>query len=90
MSATATDAYAIPQEHIDFRDTIRQIVQEKVAPRAHDIDRDAEYPWDIRKLFAENDLLGLPFGEEYGGTGTGRRRCPSRSRRSPRPAPPRR
>ncbi len=71
MSATATDAYEIPQEHIDFRDTIRQIVQEKVAPRAHDIDRDAEYPWDIRKLFAENDLLGLPFGEEYGGTGTG-------------------
>ena len=71
MSAIATDAYAIPQEHIDFRDTIRQIVQEKVAPRAHDIDAEAAYPWDIRELFAQNDILGLPFGEEHGGTGTG-------------------
>ncbi len=71
MSAIATDAYEIPQEHIDFRDTIRQIVQEKIAPRAHDIDASAEYPWDVRKLLAENDILGLPFGEEHGGTGTG-------------------
>ncbi|HVP01585.1 MAG TPA: acyl-CoA dehydrogenase family protein [Solirubrobacteraceae bacterium] len=71
MSATATDAYEIPQEHLDFRDTIRQIVQEKVAPRAHDIDATGEYPWDVRRLFAENDILGLPFAEEHGGTGTG-------------------
>jgi alkylation response protein AidB-like acyl-CoA dehydrogenase len=71
MSAIATDAYEIPREHLDFRDTIRQIVQEKVAPRAHDIDASAEYPWDIRNLFAENDILGLPFSEEHGGTGTG-------------------
>ena len=56
-----TDAYAIPQELLDFRDTIRQIAQERVAPRAAEIDAKAEYPWDIRKLFAEHDLLGLPF-----------------------------
>ncbi len=66
-----SDVYAIPQEHLDFRDTIRQIVTEKVAPRAAEIDAAAEYPWDIRQLFAEQDLLGLPFGEEHGGTGTG-------------------
>jgi acyl-CoA dehydrogenase len=71
MSATLTDTYTIPQDFLDFRDTIRQIVQEKVAPRAHDIDADAEYPWDIRRLFGENDILGLPFDEEHGGTGTG-------------------
>ena len=44
---------------------------ERVAPRAAEIDAKAEYPWDLRKLFAEQDLLGLPFEEEYGGTGTG-------------------
>lgn len=71
MSLTLSDAYTIPQEHLDFRDTIRQIVQEKVAPRAHDIDASAEYPWDVRKLLAENDILGLPFDSEHGGTGTG-------------------
>src|SRR5713101_6744089 len=68
---TTSDVYELPAEHIDFRDTIRQIVTERVAPRAAEIDEQAEYPWDIRKLFGEQDLLGLPFPTEYGGTGTG-------------------
>jgi alkylation response protein AidB-like acyl-CoA dehydrogenase len=68
---TLSDVYDIPQEYRDFRDTIRQIAQERVAPRAAEIDAKAEYPRDIRELFAEHDLFGLPFDEEYGGTGTG-------------------
>src|SRR5918997_4657425 len=68
---TLVDVYAIPQEHLDFRDTIRQIVQERIAPRAAEIDEKGEYPWDVRKLLAENDVLALPFEEQYGGTGTG-------------------
>ena len=70
MEAVA-DLYTLPQEHLDFRDTIRQMAQERVAPRAAEIDEKAEYPQDIRELFAEHDLFGLPFEEEYGGTGTG-------------------
>jgi alkylation response protein AidB-like acyl-CoA dehydrogenase len=65
------ELYSIPQEHLDFRDTIRQITRERVAPRAAEIDEKAEYPHDLRKLFAEQDLLGLPFDTEHGGTGTG-------------------
>jgi alkylation response protein AidB-like acyl-CoA dehydrogenase len=56
---------------VDFRETIRQIATEKIAPRAGEIDRSAEYPWDVRKLLGEQDILGLPFEEAYGGTGTG-------------------
>jgi alkylation response protein AidB-like acyl-CoA dehydrogenase len=63
--------YRIPQEFEDLRSTIRQIAQERIAPRAQEIDQKAEYPRDIRELLAENDILGLPFAEEYGGTGTG-------------------
>ena len=59
-SHAAADVYAIPQEFADFRDTIRQITQEKVAPRAAEIDEKAEYPHDLRRLFAEQDLFGLP------------------------------
>ena len=70
MIAT-TDVYGLPQEVREFQEVIRQIVSERVAPRAAEIDRSGEYPWDIRRLFAEQDLLGLPFPEEYGGTGTG-------------------
>src|SRR3954452_21853962 len=65
------DLYDIPQDLKDFRDTIRQIVKERVWPRAAEIDASGEYPWDIRKLFGEQDILGLPYREEYGGTGTG-------------------
>jgi acyl-CoA dehydrogenase len=71
MDTTATDVYAIPQELLDIRDTIRRLAQERIAPRAAEIDRTGEYPWDVRELLAEHDVLGLPFGEEYGGTGTG-------------------
>jgi alkylation response protein AidB-like acyl-CoA dehydrogenase len=71
METTTAGTYALTDEQIDFRDTIRQIVAERVAPRAAEIDAKAEYPWDLRRLFAEQDLLGLPFPVEYGGTGTG-------------------
>ena len=70
MSALA-DAYALTDEQRDFRDTIRKVAQERVAPRARDIDLRAEYPWDLRELFAELNLFGLPFEPEHGGTGTG-------------------
>ena len=63
--------YSIPQEFEDFRETIRKMVVERVAPRAAEIDERAEYPRDIRELFASHDLMGLPFEAEHGGTGTG-------------------
>src|SRR6476659_5777162 len=69
--AAVGDVYTIPQEHLDFVATIGQIAREKIAPRSAEIDERAEYPWDVRKLLAEQDILGLPFGVEHGGTGTG-------------------
>jgi alkylation response protein AidB-like acyl-CoA dehydrogenase len=72
--ATGTEVpvtYSLPQEFLDFRETIRRMVVERVAPRAAEIDEKAEYPRDLRELFAEHDLFGLPFDTEYGGTGTG-------------------
>jgi alkylation response protein AidB-like acyl-CoA dehydrogenase len=71
MSTELADVYEIPEELRDFRDTIRQIVRERVSPRAAEIDATDEYPWDLRRLLAEQDILGLPFDEEHGGTGTG-------------------
>jgi alkylation response protein AidB-like acyl-CoA dehydrogenase len=70
MSALA-ELYTVPQEYLDFRDTIRQIARERIAPRAAEIDEKAEYPQDLRALLAEQDVLGLPFETEHGGTGTG-------------------
>jgi alkylation response protein AidB-like acyl-CoA dehydrogenase len=66
-----TDLYDIPPDLIEFRDLVRRLAQEQIAPRAAEIDRTAEYPWDVRKLLAEHDVLALPFEPEHGGTGTG-------------------
>jgi alkylation response protein AidB-like acyl-CoA dehydrogenase len=70
-TATATDLYEIPQEFKDFREMIASLATEKIAPRAAEIDRTDTYPTDIRELLASHDVLGLPFEERYGGTGTG-------------------
>jgi alkylation response protein AidB-like acyl-CoA dehydrogenase len=66
-----SELYSIPQDHLEFRETIRQIARERIAPRAAEIDEKAEYPHDLRALLAEHDVLGLPFEVEHGGTGTG-------------------
>src|SRR5215207_7955198 len=66
----AAPAYEISQEALDLRDMVRRLAQEKIAPRAGEIDRKSEYPWDVRELLASHDVLGLPFDSAYGGTGT--------------------
>jgi len=59
--------FEFSEEQLAIRDTIRELVQDKVAPRAAEIDEKAEYPKDIEKLFADNGILAIPFPEEYGG-----------------------
>src|SRR3954469_6980946 len=71
MAATEDMTYALNDEQLEFRDLVRKIAQERVAPRAAEIDEKAEYPHDLRKLLGDQDILGLPFDEEHGGTGTG-------------------
>src|ERR1700709_1196681 len=66
-----TNTYEVPQESRDLRDMVRRLAQEEIAPRARHIAPEGKYPWDVRKLLAEHDILGLPFDEKYGGTGTG-------------------
>jgi len=63
--------YEVPEELRDFRELVRKLAQEQIAPRAAEIDETGEYPWDVRELLASHDILGLPFPSEYGGTGTG-------------------
>src|SRR5205809_7262591 len=61
----------LTDEQREIRDLVRTLARERVAPRAAEIDKQAEFPWDQVELFREYELLGLPFDEEHGGTGTG-------------------
>jgi len=49
--------------------TVRQIAQEKVKPRAAEIDEKGEFPWDTVEIFAKNGILTPLLPEKYGGIG---------------------
>lgn len=47
--------------------TVRDITQQKIKPRAAEIDEKQEFPWDTVKLLAENGILTPLLPEKYGG-----------------------
>ena len=55
----------------ELQATVRRIAQDKVAPRAREIDVSEEYPQDLFDLFVETGLTGLCIPEAYGGSGAG-------------------
>src|SRR3954464_10412969 len=64
-------AFDLPLELAELQASVRKIAQDKVKPRARDIDLSGEYPQDLFDLFRETGLLGLVIPEEYGGGGAG-------------------
>jgi isovaleryl-CoA dehydrogenase len=59
-------------EDIDMmRDSIRKFVDEKIAPRADEIDRTDTFPRDLWEPLGELGLHGLTVSEEYGGVALG-------------------
>jgi len=61
----------LTDEQREIRELVRTIARDRVAPRAAEIDRSHEFPWDVVEVFRENELFALLFDEEWGGTGTG-------------------
>ena len=59
----------LTDEQAALRDAVRELADDKVAPRASEIDAKAEFPWDMVELLAQHDVLALPFPTEYGGLG---------------------
>ena len=51
--------------------TVKQIVQEKIKPRAAEIDEKAEFPYDILDIYSRNGLLSPLIPETYGGINAG-------------------
>jgi alkylation response protein AidB-like acyl-CoA dehydrogenase len=63
--------YFLTEDQIALRDLVRQIADEKIRPVAAKYDRDATFPWDLVKVFAEAGLFSAVVPEEYGGMGLG-------------------
>ncbi|MCW5656832.1 MAG: acyl-CoA dehydrogenase family protein [Burkholderiaceae bacterium] len=63
-----TNAYEIDDEQRQIREMVRRLARERVAPRASEIDRSAEYPQDMFELLRDAGLFCIPFPKVYGGT----------------------
>ncbi|HOB87046.1 MAG TPA: acyl-CoA dehydrogenase [Bacillota bacterium] len=63
--------FSLSEEQLMIRETVREFVRKELAPVAADLDREGRFPEEIIRRMAELDLFGLPFSEEYGGTGDG-------------------
>jgi alkylation response protein AidB-like acyl-CoA dehydrogenase len=59
----------LTDEQREIRDLVRTLARERVAPRAAEIDKTAEFPWDLVELFREQEVFGILYDEEYGGLG---------------------
>jgi alkylation response protein AidB-like acyl-CoA dehydrogenase len=62
-------AFALTDTHNQFRDAIRQMCEERIAPHAAEVDRDAAFPWDGFKASVEMELSALGLPVAYGGAG---------------------
>jgi alkylation response protein AidB-like acyl-CoA dehydrogenase len=63
--------YELPDELEEFRALVRKIAEEKIEPRAAEIDETDEWPEDVYRTLVEHDLMGVGYPEEDGGSGGG-------------------
>ena len=61
--------FALSEEHEALRDAVRALADDKIAPRAAEIDRTAEFPWDVYEALVKADFHALHIPEAYGGAG---------------------
>ena len=59
----------LSDEQRALRDAVRQLADERIAPRAAAIDASGEFPWDVVELLAAQDVLALPYPVAHGGLG---------------------
>ncbi|HEY1443561.1 MAG TPA: acyl-CoA dehydrogenase family protein [Acidimicrobiales bacterium] len=62
-------AFALTDVQREFRETLRTFCEEKVAPHAAEVDRNAEFPWKSFEACKEMELQALGIPEAYGGAG---------------------
>ena len=63
--------FVLPPELAELQLSVRRLAQDKVKPRAREIDATGEYPADLFEEFRRADLLGLCLPTELGGSGAG-------------------
>jgi alkylation response protein AidB-like acyl-CoA dehydrogenase len=61
--------FDLSDEQESFRKVVKDFAEAEIAPFAEQWDRDHTFPLETVKAMGELGLFGLPFPEEYGGSG---------------------
>jgi len=61
--------FALTDEQLDFQARARDLAQNVIAPRAADVDRSEQYPWDNVAALRDAGFVGMTIPKEYGGQG---------------------
>lgn len=60
----------LTEQHQMIQNVAEKIAKEQIAPRAQEVDKKGDTPWENIKLLAENGFFGIHVPEEYGGVGS--------------------
>jgi isovaleryl-CoA dehydrogenase len=61
----------LPEDLQELQRQVRRLADERIAPRAAEIDRSNEFPRDLWPLLGEQGLLGITVPERWGGADLG-------------------
>jgi short/branched chain acyl-CoA dehydrogenase len=61
--------FDLSPDHELIRRTVREFAEGEVAPVAEELDRTKSFPYEIVAQLGRMGLMGIPFPEEYGGSG---------------------
>jgi alkylation response protein AidB-like acyl-CoA dehydrogenase len=59
----------LTEEQRQYRSVLRQFAEEKIAPRAAEVDESGEFPWDNFEACRAMEIPALGIPSEYGGAG---------------------
>jgi hypothetical protein len=61
----------LSEQQLALRDEARALARKTIAPRAAEVDRTEEYPWDNVEALTKAGFMGMTIPEAYGGRGLG-------------------
>src|SRR5579875_3433677 len=62
-------AFALTDEHRALRESVRALADDKIAPYAAEVDREAKFPQEAHDALVKADLQAVHIPEAYGGAG---------------------
>ena len=61
--------FTLSEEHEALVEAVRDLVRDRIAPRAADVDETGEFPWDVYDALKASGFHAIHIPEQYGGQG---------------------